>query len=85
MTCRLIVQPTAEQDIVAALDWYDDHAPEQGGRLLDELAAMMVRIRESPNLFRAVHGQVRRAALGVFPSSSGSCSTMTSTSCRSSR
>lgn len=67
MTYRLLVRPDAEHDIVRAIGWYDANAPDQSERLVDDLAAVMARIRETPKMFRMVHGPVRRAALQVFP------------------
>jgi len=45
--------------------WYDAHG--QGERLLDEVSTAMARIADTPELYRTVHGSVRRAPLRVFP------------------
>lgn len=65
MSHTVQVRPTAEQDIWTAVGWYDAHG--QGERLLDEVATAMARIAENPELYRTVHGPVRRAPLRVFP------------------
>lgn len=67
MKRHLIVRPAAEQDIAEAVDWYGKHASEQAARFLDELGSLMVRVGESPQVFRTVHGQVRRAGMRTFP------------------
>ncbi len=65
MTIRVL--PAAERDIAEALAWYDARSPSLGDRLLDEVDAAMARIRDTPMVYRTVHGPVRRAAVRVFP------------------
>jgi plasmid stabilization system protein ParE len=67
VTTRVVIRLAAERDIDRAIDWYRENAPEQAERLIDDLRVTMRRIQESPQLFRAVHGEVRRAALPRFP------------------
>jgi plasmid stabilization system protein ParE len=50
-----------------AQDWYAMEAPGQVDRFADELAAAIERIRARPLLFAALHQEVRRSHLNVFP------------------
>jgi plasmid stabilization system protein ParE len=50
-----------------AIGWYLENVPQQVGRLAADLRETINRIRESPRLFRVVHRDIRRAALGRFP------------------
>lgn len=67
MTTRVVIRAAAERDIDHAVVWYLENAPEQVERFADDLRATINRIQKSPRLFRAVYGDVRRAALQKFP------------------
>lgn len=67
MTYSVLVRSSAERDIARAVDWYAEHAPEQVARLVDELAAVVERVKENPRSFRPLRREARRAALRVFP------------------
>lgn len=67
MSIRVHVLPAAERDVAEALAWYDPRSPNLGDQLLAEVDAAMARIRDTPMIYRTVHGPVRRAAVRVFP------------------
>ena len=67
MTNSVVIRPAAERDINHAVDWYLEHAPEQAERFAEDLGATIRNVQKSPRLFRAVYGEVRRAALKKFP------------------
>lgn len=67
MTYSVLVRSSAERDIEHALDWYAEHAPEQVDRFVDELAAVVERIKDYPRSFRPLRREARRAPLRVFP------------------
>lgn len=67
MTAHVVLRRAAERDIEHAVDWYLENAPAQAERFTNDLRATISRIQESPRLFRAVYGDVRRAALRRFP------------------
>lgn len=64
---RLIVRPSAERDIDEAFTWYVENAPEYAHRFIDDLQNTLDRLRRSPQLSRAVYGDIRRAVLRTFP------------------
>lgn len=67
MSYTALFRYAAERDARRARDWYSLHAPEQVDRFVDDLAATVGSIRQSPNAFRVLRGDARRAALRVFP------------------
>jgi plasmid stabilization system protein ParE len=67
VTFSVLIRAAARQDIDHAHDWYAEHAPEQVARFLDQLAAAIDRLRDSPQAFRPLRQDARRATLRVFP------------------
>ena len=67
MARRLVVQPQSDLDIQAAAVWYEDQQSGLGGRFLDELGLLFLRIQENPLQFPRLEGEVRRALLHRFP------------------
>ena len=67
MTYRVVVTSGANADLVGALDWYAERAPEQMGRLVDELERVIDRVRDRPAAFPELQRGARRASLKVFP------------------
>lgn len=67
MTYSVLFRHNAERDAERAQDWYALNAPHQVDRFVDDLAATITSIRESPHAFRLLRGDARRAGLKVFP------------------
>ncbi|PZU49579.1 MAG: hypothetical protein DI566_00330 [Microbacterium sp.] len=67
VTHTVLFREDAERDTQRALDWYSLHAPMQVGPFIDDLAATVSAIRDSPHSFRVLHRDARRAALKIFP------------------
>lgn len=67
MSYSVLFRDDAEQDAERAQDWYSLHASEQVDRFVDDLAATITSIRQSPYAFRALRGGAHRAALKIFP------------------
>lgn len=67
MTFIIEVRPDAERDVEAAIGWYQERAPDQVVRLIDEIARIRRLIRDSPNLYPDVYRSKRRAPLQTFP------------------
>jgi hypothetical protein len=62
-----IVRPLAEADLEQAANWYDEEQPGLGSRLLGDVDQVFERIRERPQQFSVVSGEIRRALLHTLP------------------
>lgn len=67
MTYRALLAAAAEADLGRAVLWYQDHAPEQAGRLIDDYEAAVTRVCEFPHAAPMLRPDARRTALKVFP------------------
>ena len=67
MSRRFIVRPLAEADLEHAAGWYDEEQVGLGSRFLSDVDQVFGRIRERPQQFPAVSGDIRRALLHTFP------------------
>jgi plasmid stabilization system protein ParE len=67
MARGFIVRPLAEADLERAANWYDEEQPGLGSRFLSDVDQVFERIRERPQQFPAVSGDIRRALLHTFP------------------
>ena len=67
MDRRFIVRPLAEADLEQAANWYDEEQAGLGSRFLSDVDQVFERIRERPQQFPAVSGDIRRALLHAFP------------------
>jgi len=67
MARRLVVQPQSDLDIQAAAVWYEDQRFGLGSRFLDELDLVFQRIKDNPQQFPCMEGDVHRALLRHFP------------------
>ena len=67
MALRFIVRPLAEADLEQAANWYDEEQAGLGSRFLSDVDQVFERIRERPQQFPAVSGDIRRALLHTFP------------------
>ena len=67
MNRTVVVSAEAEADLANAVAWYEEEAPEQVGRLLEEFDSTMRRIARFPNVFPTVRRDARRVQVRVFP------------------
>src|SRR5688572_32222284 len=67
MSRRFIVRPLAEADLDQAARWYDEERVGLGSRFVSEVDHLFGRIRERPQQFPSVSGDIRRALLHTFP------------------
>ena len=67
MDRRFIVRPLAEADLEQAANWYDEEQAGLGSRFLSDVDQVFERIRERPQQFPEVSGDIRRALLHTFP------------------
>jgi toxin ParE1/3/4 len=67
MTHRVRFLPEAETDVDEAATWYEARRIGLGQEFRIVLGAAIERIRRNPDLYQAVHGAARRAALHRFP------------------
>ena len=61
------VLPGAEKDISQAYQWYEESRPGLGEDFLLCFEAALSAIQDNPQIFPAVHKDVRRALLRRFP------------------
>lgn len=67
MSYRIVVRQLAEQDLFRIRRWYDNQNPGLGSRFqsaVDEVVQLLV---DTPLIFPAVYGNVRRASLKGYP------------------
>lgn len=64
---RLVAEPAADADVVAAFGWYENETPGLGGEFLDELRAAYGRIADGSLKYRDLRSGIRRALLRRFP------------------
>jgi len=67
MARGFIVRPLAEADLEQAANWYNEEQEGLGSRFLSDVDQVFERIRERPQQFPAVSGDIRRALLRTFP------------------
>jgi plasmid stabilization system protein ParE len=64
---RLFIRPAARSDVRSARTWYERERPGLGREFLDDLDALLRRIRSLPRQFPEVELNCRRALLHRFP------------------
>ncbi len=64
---RVRITAAAAAELAEAVAWYKAHAPEQGGRFVDEFEALIARLVENPRQFPIARGDARRAGFRRFP------------------
>jgi plasmid stabilization system protein ParE len=64
---KLIVVPSARQDIAEAFGWYEQRQSGLGDEFLRRVEACFQSILGSPELYEVVHEDYRRALVRRFP------------------
>lgn len=64
---RLVAQPRAILDVVAAYQWYESERARLGLEFLDQLRATYDRIADEPFQYQDLDAGIRRALLRRFP------------------
>ena len=67
MSRRLAFRSQAENDLAAAVDWYETQDPGLGGDFLIEFDAALVRVAENPFQYQVIEDDIRRAPLHRYP------------------
>jgi plasmid stabilization system protein ParE len=63
----VLILPAAQQEIIAAQDWYEYELPGLGARFREALGHQIERMATTPLHFPIMLGDVRRARLHHFP------------------
>jgi plasmid stabilization system protein ParE len=63
----MIIRPEAEADLVNARDWYERQRAGLGAEFFLCVEEMLERISRTPEMYRVVHHDVRRALTRRFP------------------
>jgi len=61
------VLPEADQDLIAAADWYESRQQGLGDRFLVSYEAVLARMAANPAAWPLVHGSFRGARVRRFP------------------
>jgi plasmid stabilization system protein ParE len=61
------LREAAEQDLLAAAEWYEQQRPGLGHQFLDEVRSSLNLIAGNPLAYPAVHRGTRRALMRRFP------------------
>ena len=65
---KVLLRSTAEEDIAAAVDWYERQSPGLGDRFLVSVRRTLERIGHHPEAYPMVHPpNLRRILLPDFP------------------
>lgn len=67
MTLPVVYRRRVQHDLAGAFDWYELQRPRLGEDFLAAVQATSRAIEQYPELFAAVHGEVRRAVISRFP------------------
>lgn len=67
MSFKVYIRHAAEQDILAAADWYDQQQADLARQFYQELVATIKRLETTPLIYQTVYRGVRRAVLHRFP------------------
>ena len=64
---RIRFRPTARNEFLEAVQWYEDKKTGVGERFTTDVHAKLDSIRRQPDLYPVVFGEVREATLLRFP------------------
>ncbi len=64
---RLVAEPAADLDVIAAFEWYEAERSGLGVEFLEELRSAYDRIVEGPFRYQDLTSGIRRALLRRFP------------------
>ena len=67
MTYRLVVRRQAKADIREAARWYESRRVGLGRAFVQQIDALLDRVRLNPKQYQVVHREVRRAIPRRFP------------------
>jgi len=67
VTARLVWHPAAADEFVGAVAWYEQQRPGLGSEFSAACRSALALIQDQPQVFRRVHGDVRRVMLRRFP------------------
>lgn len=67
MTAKLVLRPEAEQEILAAAEWYEDRAPGLAAEFLRAVDAAIASIQRNPLQQPAIDASMRQVLLRRFP------------------
>ena len=63
MTLPVVYRRRVQHDLAGAFDWYELQRPQLGEEFLAAIQASVRVVEQYPDMFAAVHGQVRRAVV----------------------
>lgn len=67
MTLPVVYRRRVPHDLAGAFDWHELQRPQLGEEFLAAVQSTLRAIEQYPEMFAAVHGEVRRAIVSRFP------------------
>ena len=67
MSKKLIIRPEAEEELNQAYQWYESQRKGLGDDFLLCVEGGLARLNRNPELYRKIHGDIRRLLIGRFP------------------
>ena len=67
MSRRVVFRPIARWELEEAVGWYENRSPGLGLAMKEAVDQTLARIVNTPERFRSVRGEIRRALLHRFP------------------
>ena len=67
MTLPVVYRRRVQHDLAGAFDWYELQGPQLAESFLVAVESTLRAIGQYPEMFAAVHGEVRRAIVSRFP------------------
>jgi plasmid stabilization system protein ParE len=67
MSLPVVLRPEAEQDLLTAHEWYEEQRAGLGDDFTDQVAAVLERVAEMPEMFSIIWKDVRTCRPRRFP------------------
>src|SRR5579871_2259365 len=67
MPAKLVILPTAKQDMNDGFRWYEGQRAGVGKRFLAAVKARLAAVRRMPKAHQVIHGTCRRAVIHNWP------------------
>lgn len=67
MSFRVVVEPSAQLDLKAAFEWYEDQKKGLGNEFLNSSEIEFKILEENPEIYQVIFEGIRRAPIKRFP------------------
>ncbi len=64
---KIVITPTAEQDIQTGRNWYESQQSQLGVDFIDAIENTIQKVQSNPNVFSRIYKGIRKAIVKRFP------------------